>query len=242
MSRFVPVRFAAAALCAGLSPILLATHGGEVTGEFKSDLPGPGEGFTDLLPQGSLAYWEGRFTIPSLESRMLRLRRHRLQKLANMDLAVHWKFCDGVLNYDGRGKNMRTVQEYANFEMYLDWKIPKNGVGAIYLRSSPAIKIWDPSLESLGAEVGSGGLYYNRSGPSNPLAKADNPVGQWNQLYINMVGDRVTVKLNGQLVVDDVVLEDHWNPGAPVPPQGYIELEGSRSPMQFRNIFIRQLP
>lgn len=243
MRLVAPIRFAAAALVLAIfPPTVPGTLGADAPGRTKADREKQVAGFTDLLPQGSMASWQGRFASPSVEMRMLRLRRHRLQRLADMDMGVHWRLCNGVLSYDGRGKNIRSIQLYRNIEMYLDWKIPENGVGTVYLRSSPAIKMWDPSLEHLGAEVGSGGLHYNRTGVSKPLVKADNPVGQWNEFYIKMLDDRVTVKLNGQVVVDNVVLENHWNPGAPIAEGGHIEFEGSRSPIQLRNIFISVLP
>jgi hypothetical protein len=31
------------------------------------------------------------------------------------------------------------------------------------------------------------------------LVVADNPIGEWNSFYIRMIGDKVTVYLNGQL-------------------------------------------
>jgi hypothetical protein len=202
----------------------------------------PPAGFTDLLANDSLALWQGRFISPLVEMRLGPLRRHRFQRLANMDMAVHWKVNKGVLVYDGKGKSIRTLRHYRNFELYIDWKISKGGTSTICLRNTPAVKIWDTSLENLGAEVGSGGLYYNRTHPSKPAVKADNAVGAWNRFYIKMVGDRVSVRLNDQLVVDNVVLENHWLPGSPVFPSGQIELEGTGSPLEFADIFIRELP
>jgi hypothetical protein len=57
-----------------------------------------------------------------------------------------------------------------------------------------------------------------------------------------MVGDRVTVKLNGQLVVDDVVMENYWNPDAPIAAKGAIELQSHDNKLWFKNLFIRELP
>jgi hypothetical protein len=202
----------------------------------------PPPGFTNLLANDSLALWEGRFISPLVEMRLGPLRRHRFQRLANMDMAVHWRVNKGVLTYDGKGKSIRTHREYRNFELYLDWKVSKSGVSAVYLRKSPAVKIWDTSRKDLGAEVGSGGLFYNRTHPSKPAVKADNAVGTWNRFYIKMVDDRVTVQLNGKLVVDNVVLENHWIADAPVFRTGEIGLEGTGTPLEFRNLYIRELP
>ena len=60
------------------------------------------------------------------------------------------------------------------------------------------------SKADAGKGTGSGGLWNNPAGDKAkmPLKKADKPVGEWNTFHITMVGDKVTVKLNGELVVD----------------------------------------
>src|SRR5439155_24402915 len=88
-----------------------------------------------------------------------------------------------------------------NFELYVDWKIGKKGDSGIYLRGNPQVQIWDNP-------IGSGGLYNNKRHPKDPLKVADKPVGEWNSFHIIMRGDRVTVHLNGQLVVDNVLPEN----------------------------------
>ena len=63
-----------------------------------------------------------------------------------------------------------------------------------------------------------------------------------------MKGDKVTVKLNGELVVDDVALENFWEKGKPLPAKGPIELQhhpkqdGKLGKIMFKNIYIRELP
>jgi hypothetical protein len=78
-----------------------------------------------------------------------------------------------------------------------------------------------------------------------PKVAADNPVGEWNSYEITMKADRLTVKLNGKLVIDNAQL-----PG--VPAKGPIGLQhhggfkdgqydSASSLVQFRNISIREL-
>ena len=78
-----------------------------------------------------------------------------------------------------------------------------------------------------------------------PRTQADNPVGEWNRFEITMVGDRVTVVLNGKTVLDKAQL-----PG--IPDKGPVALQhhGSKrdgkwtsppSLMQFKNIYIKEL-
>jgi hypothetical protein len=118
--------------------------------------------------------------------------------------------------------------------MWVDWKILPAGDSGIYVRGTPQVQIWDDP-------VGSGGLYNNQTHPSKPLKKADNPVGQWNSMYIKMVGDRVTVKLNGELVTDNVVMENYWERDKAIYPTGQIELQNHGNPLYFKNIYLREL-
>lgn len=57
-----------------------------------------------------------------------------------------------------------------------------------------------------------------------------------------MVGAKVTVQLNDQLVVDNVTLENYWDRRRPIFPTGQIELQNHGNTLWFRNIFIRELP
>ena len=70
---------------------------------------------------------------------------------------------------------------------------------------------------------------------------ADNPVGEWNTFRITMTGERVTVYLNGQLVVDNVVMENYWDRSIPIYPMGSIELQAHGTDLAFRDIYVREL-
>ena len=132
----------------------------------------------------------------------------------------HWSVKDGVITCDGKGGvSLQTVKDYGNFELFVDWKIEKNGDSGIYLRGQPQVQIWDSDNYSgaRGADkgTGSGGLWNNPAQADKvgkmPLKKADKPVGEWNTFHITMIGDEVTVKLNGELVVDKAKLPNYWD-------------------------------
>jgi hypothetical protein len=161
-------------------------------------------------------------------------------KADDHDAASHWTVRDGVLRYDGKGDNLRSAKDYGNFELYVDWKIQKDGDSGIYLRGKPQVQIWDPALPGAQGH-GSGGLYNNKVGRSTPLTKADRPIGQWNTFHIIMKGDKVTVFLNGEKVVDEVPLENYPDYSGPIPAKGTIELQHHGNPLEFRNIYIKEL-
>ena len=56
-----------------------------------------------------------------------------------------------------------------------------------------------------------------------------------------MRGDKVTVHLNGKLVVEERPLLNYWERGKPLPAKGPIELQHHGDPLWFRNIYIKEL-
>jgi hypothetical protein len=56
-----------------------------------------------------------------------------------------------------------------------------------------------------------------------------------------MVGERVTVYLNGVLVVDNVVMENYWDRSIPIFAKDAIELQAHGTDLAFRNLFVKEL-
>src|SRR6185436_1655366 len=115
-------------------------------------------------------------------------------------------------------------------------------------RGLPQVQIWDPDNPSQfgnGSQKGSGGLWNNK-GPGkegkDPSVRADKPVGEWNTFLIRMVGDRATIYLNGQKVVNNCILENLWQQGMPIPREDQIELQNHGNNLWFKNIYVRDLP
>ena len=72
--------------------------------------------------------------------------------------------------------------------------------------------------------------------------KADKAIGEWNTFHIRMIGDRATIWLNGQLVVNNSILENLWEQGQPIPREEQIELQNHGNELSFKNIYVRELP
>jgi HEAT repeat protein len=196
------------------------------------------EGFVPLFNGKDLSGWKGLVKDPPARARMTLGTLKKEQQAADEDMRRHWRVIDGMLVFDGKGQSLCTVKDYADFELFVDWKIEPQGDSGIYLRGSPQVQIWDPGVWP----EGSGGLYNNKVGPAKPLRAIDNPVGEWNTFYIRMLGERVTVYLNGVNVVDDVVMENYWERDKPIYPAGQIELQAHSTPLYFKNMCIRELP
>jgi hypothetical protein len=201
----------------------------------------PPAGFKALFNGEDLNGWKGLVADPPKRAAMSAEQLAKAQEAADKSMRAHWKVADGALVFDGKGQSLCTAKDYGDFEMYVDWKILKDGDSGIYLRGTPQVQIWDTDLTKVGAQVGSGGLYNNQKHPSKPLVKADKPVGEWNSFYIKMVGDKVTVKLNDVLVTDNVVMENYWERDKPIYPTGQIELQNHGNTLYFKNIYIKEL-
>jgi HEAT repeat protein len=195
-------------------------------------------GFVPLFDGRSLDGWKGLVADPPKRAKMTPQERTSAQAVADAAMRAHWTVVDGVLAFDGKGESLCTVGDYADFELLADWKIEKGGDSGFYLRGSPQVQIWDAEANP----AGSGGLFDNEKGPSQPLEKADRPVGEWNAFRILMIGERVTVYLDDKRVVDDTVLENYWERDEPIYPSGQIELQAHGNPLWFRNVFIREIP
>ncbi|MDB6026041.1 MAG: hypothetical protein JWM68_2264 [Verrucomicrobiales bacterium] len=204
------------------------------------------EGFAALFNGKDLTGWKGFVESPLKRAKMSAEELATAQKAGDENMKAHWSAKDGVLLFDGAktGKNLCSEKDHANFELLVDWKISPKGDSGIYLRSTPQVQIWDPSDKSGRRDhsVGSGGLHNNAKNPNVPTKKADKPVGEWNHFQILMVGDKATVYLNDELVVQNVTFENYWEKDKPMYPTGLIELQNHHSPLFFKNVYVRDLP
>lgn len=168
-------------------------------------------GFTPLFNGKDLSGWKGLVQSPPKRAKMTPEELADAQKKADEKMRAHWKAENGIIVFDGKGDSLCTAKDYADFDLYVDWKILEKGDSGIYLRGTPQVQIWDTAAAPKNA-VGSGGLFNNQKpeNPSVPLKVADKPVGKWNTFLIHMVGEKVTVHLNGELVVSNVTLENYW--------------------------------
>jgi hypothetical protein len=209
----------------------------------------PPEGFTSLFNGTDLAGWRGRPHLdPRKEAEGNPEERSKRQQEWNADMASHWTVQEGVIVSDGHGVFLTTARDYGDIELLIEWMLPAPCADSgIYLRANPQVQIWDPDCErdfKHGNQKGSGGLWNSPADSPGkfPLVKADRPTGQWNATRIRMQGDRVTVVLNDQLVVDHQPLPNYFAKGEPLPARGPIQIQTHGAPMHVRNVFIRELP
>ena len=224
----------------------------------------PPAGFKSLFNGNDLSGWKGLAHKNANSRRELAGEELKsAQATADANMKEHWSVVEGILTYDGKGQSLCTAKDYGDFEFYCDWKIPPGADSGIYLRGTPQVQIWDPwdtrtknDAEPLadsdqwvksyknGRNLGSGGLWNNKRWRNAPTVLADKKPGQWNTFLIRMVGEKVTIWLNGKKIVDRVKLENYWDKTrlTSIPRADQIELQHHGSELYFKNLFIRELP
>ena len=151
----------------------------------------------------------------------------KAQLEADAAMAQKWVLTDGILTAQANAPAIQFPKQYENFEMILDWKTP--GEAGIAVRAIPQIR--------LGGVSGTGMLADDKG-----VADADNRPGNWNTLYVKVVDDRITVFENDVKIVENAVMTNPDMPGEPVSICGCIELIAGTAPVEFRNVYVNELP
>jgi hypothetical protein len=170
-----------------------------------------------------------------------------------------WGAADGVLFTTGAGGGwLMTEKEYADFELRLEFKVPKAGNSGVALRSAlkgaphldagMEIQILDDPwyLDEKNYKAGlkptqrTGSIY----GVVPPSKDALKPAGDWNSFRIVAKGRQITVELNGTQVVD-ANLDDHKDKAKEhsgiLRDKGHVGLQSHDGRVEFRNIYLKPL-
>ncbi|WP_417378431.1 3-keto-disaccharide hydrolase [Gimesia sp.] len=211
----------------------------------------PPEGFIALFNGKDLSGWIGmnyhkvKGKSPVAVKNMPAAEREELLKKNWEDVLEHWSVEDGELVNDGHGVYLTTADDYGDFELLLDYKTVAKADSGIYLRGVPQVQIWDTTKEGgkwdRKANLGSGGLFNNKGEGKYPLVHADKPFGEWNHFRIIMKGDKVTVYMNGKLVVDNKKMDNYYEKDDPIYETGPIQLQTHGGEIRFKNVFLKKL-
>lgn len=165
-------------------------------------------------------------------------------KLTNESQENGWSAQDGMLvnnpvNEEGKPHkpwgNLRTVDEFEDFNLKCDVLVGPKGNSGIYLRGVYEVQVED----SYGEPVDSHhmGAIYSRI---TPTAAVEKPAGQWQSLDITLCDRYVTVVLNGTTIIDNQPLlgctggaltSDEFKPGP-------IYLQGDHTGMTYKNVVL----
>jgi hypothetical protein len=216
--------------------------------------PAPPPGFTALFNGKDFTGWHG-WAIHAKGGSPVDLAKLSADEKAKLvadwteDMKRNWRIEDGELVNTGKGAYPATDREYGDAEFLIDWKISPTVDSGVYVKTMPQVQVWDPTdadPRNFGKAKGSGGLWNNPPGwpGKDPLARADKPAGEWNTFRILVLGDRVTIHLNGQLVIDHARLANYWQKGMPLPARASLLLQTHppEREIRWRNIYAREVP
>ncbi len=144
---------------------------------------------------------------------------------------------DGVLKHKGGLGWLRSEKQYSDFVLRLEFRFlaPKQD-GGVFVRSNTAGDNWpDRKYE---VQIENTERMAKIFGADHDLnveltQKALKPTGEWNEYEIKLIGAKIEVRLNGELVSKS----DKVNGLT----QGYIGLQGENGAHEYRNFRIKDL-
>lgn len=153
-----------------------------------------------------------------------------------------WGVKDGLLVNEpvhAPGKhwgNLRTDQEFEDFNITLDTNVPKGGNSGVYIRGIYECQVADTYGRKL--DPHNMGAIYTRITPSEA---AEKPPGQWQTMDITFVDRHVTVILNGKKIIDNQPIRGCTGGAlwSDVTRPGPIYLQGDHTGIAYRNIVLR---
>ena len=162
-----------------------------------------------LTAQESESGWELLFDGSSLEH----WRSYRQD-----DLDPGWAIENGCLARVGRGGDIISRRQFADFELKLDWRISDSGNSGIFIRGDEI----DKSIHHSGFEMQvldnaghwdagnpthRSGAYYDMIAPDHDTTRAPEA---WNQVHIIARGPDIEFRLNGQITATFTLGSAHW--------------------------------
>jgi hypothetical protein len=146
-----------------------------------------------------------------------------------------WSVVDGLMTNEAGANNLVSKQKFNNFKIQAEYKLEKNSNSGIYLRGRYELQV----LDDFGKEAESHGHMgiYSRVAPLVNVSKAP---GEWQTMEAIIVGNKVTVTLNGKTVHNNVTLEGitggalQANEALPGP----IMLQGDHGKVWFRRVTV----
>ena len=190
-------------------------------------------------------------------------------------LPKKWEVINGELTFntelklekdwDGGNDIIYYKEQFENFELYLEWKLPKGGNSGVFYHVqegynaphniSPEYQIldddgWEEINNAKLKNWQKAGANYGMHEPN--ISKKLNPSGQWNSSRIIHYNNKVEHWLNGKIILSFFKDSDDWNKKRNSEifrdktdygkfKKGYIALQDHDTPIWFRNIRIKKL-
>jgi len=154
-----------------------------------------------------------------------------------------WTVEQGILkntvNKGEHGTDLVTDQKFQNFTVKYEFMVPDGSNSGFYLRGRHEIQILGDFAKGA-TGLGGNGAIYNFKAPDKFVSK---PGGEWQTAEATIIGNKITVVLNGVKIHDNV--ECNKATGSEldnkVDQPGAIFLQGDHGTVWFRNMQIKEL-
>lgn len=113
-----------------------------------------------------------------------------------------WSVVDGAMTNTPHANNLVSRQKFQDFTIHAEYKLETNSNSGIYLRGRYELQVLDDYGKP--PEAHSHMSIYAWKAPA---VNASKPVGEWQAMDATVVGNKVTVFLNGSKVHDNATLE-----------------------------------
>ena len=156
-----------------------------------------------------------------------------------------------------KGGTIYTQQEYTNFVVRLEFKLPPGGNNGLAIRypgygdtayvGMCECQVLDDNYEkATGEKIDPRQAHGSAYGMVAAKRGFQKPIGEWNFEEVTVKGSTIKVVLNGMVILDTDLsgvtefLANHAHPGKDR-PSGHFGFAGHNDPVMFRNIFIKPL-
>lgn len=164
-------------------------------------------------------------------------------KLRNAKGHNSWSVKDGVLantvNKGEHGTDLVTEDKFWNFTVRYEYRNPAGANSGFYLRGRHEIQILDDFARGKPAKNGNGSIY-NFKAPDDFASK---PAGEWNTVEATMIGNKISVVMNGKKIHDNVACDKATGSEIDnkVTEPGPFFLQGDHGSVEFRKIEVKEL-
>jgi len=156
-------------------------------------------------------------------------------ELQRKDQPSGWTVIDGVMTNEPHANNLVTRHRFDDFKIQCEYKLEEKSNSGIYLRGRYELQVLDDAGKP--PDIHGHMALYSRV---KPAVNAGLPAGQWQTMEATIVGNRLTVILNGKKVHDNIVIDGitggalDSDEGAPGP----IMIQGDHGKVSFRKVVV----
>jgi hypothetical protein len=158
----------------------------------------------------------------------------------------------------GKGGTIYTQEEYTNFVVRFEFKLPKGGNNGLALRypgkgdtayaGMCELQVLDDDYEqATGQKIDARQVHGSAYGMIAAKRGYQRPIGAWNFQEVTVQGSKLKVELNGTVILDgDLAKVTEFMANSPHPGKdrasGYFGFAGHNDEVMFRNVAIKRLP